>query len=184
MIKLVVLLCLLVTPAWGRSILVMGDSIGIGIAEFNKNPDQISIAQTNSGLYPSVFGDWVERAREINTAAYTITLISIGSNDLYKYSDPKDYANRTRTLAAQLKSSKTVWYGPPCMFLSWSKNDHAKKVDALFREILAEFPNIRYVSVYERTLTDGKCIRGPNRTSDGIHFTPYGYQLLWKEGVQ
>ena len=143
--------------------LVLGDSIGLGIAA---TIGLKSIARRSFSLRR---GDVGAQLKQIPADA--VGLMSIGLNDA---ADPVEHLSKSIEKIVDTATGvqrKLVWIGPPCVTKAWDKR--AQELDAYLRQRL-EKTSIQYVSLRDTNICAPKL-----RTSDGEHFTVEGYRYVW-----
>ena len=143
--------------------LVLGDSIGLGLAS---TIGLKSIARVSLSLRRSDVG---AQLKQIPVEA--VGLMSIGLNDA---ADPVEHLSKSIEKiveTATVSQRKLVWIGPPCVTKSWDKR--AEALDAYLKQRL-EKTSIQYVSLRDTNICAPKL-----RTRDGEHFTVEGYRYVW-----
>ncbi len=155
---------LCVAPARAADAVVLGDSIGQGIAT------TIGLKSVAKRSFSLRRGDIGEQLKFV--PAQAVGLMSLGLNDA---ADPVEHLSKSieRIVEKALGSEKKlVWIGPPCVLgKSWDKR--AEALDAYLKQRLSA-TSIQYVSLRDASICAPKL-----RTGDGEHFTADGYKYLW-----
>ena len=152
-----------VDRALAADALVLGDSIGLGLAT---TIGLKSIARVSLSLRRS---DVSAQLKQIPAEA--VGLMSIGLNDA---ADPVEHLSKSieKIVETALGTQrKLVWIGPPCVTKAWDKR--AEALDAYLKQRL-EKTGIQYVSLRDANICAPKL-----RTRDGEHFTVDGYRYVW-----
>ncbi len=186
-------------------IAVLGDSLGegvyAGLAQLVRSEANVAVtkyARVNTGIARSDRYDWPEAAGKLADRAMDAALLVFGANDLqtirengkaYHYKQDA-WEERYRTRVAKIvkafsdKGIKVYWLSLPITRKNRFQEDYAY-LNQIFREV-AEANGATFIDAwgafagadgdYSETYTlDGssKIIRA----SDGVHFTPLGYQV-------
>lgn len=150
-------------PAQAADVVVLGDSIGQGIAAANglRNMAQRSFSLRRGNV-----------ARLLSqTPKRAVGIVSLGLNDA---ADPVWHLVKsieTAISAMQQSGRQIVWVGPPCVLKTWDAR--AEDLDIYLRERLATTA-IQYVSLRDETICTPAL-----RSRDGHHFTTNGYKYVW-----
>ena len=155
-------------PGVARSIqaadvLVIGDSIGEGIAQINglKSVAKRSVSLVRSNII-----------RDIGRLPKgTVGVLSLGVNDAAGPLSLLRGPIEKVIVAVEGAGAAFVWVGPPCVLKRW--DDHAKALDEYLQQRLAT-TSIRYIG-----LRDAEICKKGMRSSDGVHFTAGGYKFIW-----
>jgi hypothetical protein len=155
-------------------------------------------ARASSGLLSPGFLDWPEQGG-VDMSLYDpeVTVFIVGANDARTLApgtelDPKrraQYAALVEEMLTVLRGNgrAVYWVGAPVM-ADAKYSERVKGVNDVFREVAARHPDVTYVDAYslfsgangsfasELSVPGGGVARV--RTSDGIHFTPEGGDLL------
>ena len=153
------------SPARAADGLVLGDSIGQGLAT------TIGLKQIAKRSFSLRRGDIGAQLAQLPAGA--IGLMSLGLNDA---ADPVDHLTKSIERIVETATGvdrKLVWLGPPCVLKAWDKR--AAELDAFLKQRLAA-TSIQYVS-----LRDDRICSPALRTRDGEHFTVEGYRYLWEK---
>ena len=156
------------TPGIARSIqaadvLVIGDSIGEGIAQINglKSVAKRSVSLVRSNLMKDIG----------RLPKGTVGLLSLGVNDAAGPLSLLRGPIEKVITAVEGAGAAFVWVGPPCVLKRW--DDHAKALDEYLQQRLAT-TSIRYIG-----LRDAEICKKGMRSNDGVHFTAGGYKFIW-----
>ena len=169
------------------------------------NVDLGRFARPATGLANSAYFNWLREIRRIDdTYNPTVTVISIGLNDRQGIIDPKgvpivwgapNWADKYRQqirefLEGAVASKATVLFvGLPVMRDGYFNTDMAAK-NAMYAEAVAKIgaPNVRFIEPWKLNTAGPETysIHAPGRTgrpvqirtSDGVHFTNGGDDLL------
>jgi hypothetical protein len=143
--------------------LVLGDSLGVGVAQ----------ASGLKGLARiSVHIRGPRALLQINSAPTGSTaFVVLGSNDAEGSIAGLDKSIDAIVQAAEKRGVKLVWLGPPCVRKPW--NDRVRELDAMLERRFAQSA-VKYVS-----MRDDKICSGAFQTGDGVHLTPKGYAYMW-----
>ena len=167
--------------------------------------DSLDLGTKSTGLtYPSFF-DWPAHVDDaFSKEHFAALIVFLGANDTWDMiqnnhyvkfgSDPwrQSYAERVERIltAAEKQDTKVVWLSAPPM----GREDLTDRIGVL-NEVIAAVVNkhrssTRFVTTAEALTSDGKTFtkfidvpqRGSVmvRTDDGVHFTPFGEELLAK----
>ena len=145
--------------------LVLGDSIGLGIAT------TIGLKTIARRSFSLRRGDVGAQLKQI--PANAVGLMSLGLNDA---ADPVEQLSKSieKVVATASASGRhVVWIGPPCVTKAWDKR--AEALDAYLKQRLAQ-TGIQYVSLRDTNICAPKL-----RTRDGEHFTVEGYKYVWEK---
>jgi hypothetical protein len=157
---------LLATPAVSAEAIVLGDSIGQGIAT------TIGLKSLAKRSFSLRRGDIGEQLKLVPNDA--VALMSLGLNDA---ADPVEhltkFIERVVDKAAD-GNRKTIWIGPPCV-LGKAWDVRAEALDAHLKHRLATTA-IQYVSLRDKQICSKTL-----RTGDGEHFTVEGYRYVWEK---
>jgi hypothetical protein len=155
-------LCVASASAHAAEAVVLGDSIGAGVAAAARLP---RLARPGVSLRGEAIFDQLRRTPRGATA-----VLALGTNDAFDA--PQSVAPKVdRILAAAERADlRLVWIGPPCVRKAW--NPRAQALDERLRAHLSG--RATYVSVIEPRFCEAK-IKAP----DGVHFTLRGYSLVW-----
>lgn len=151
------------TASRATEVVVLGDSIGQGIAMAN---GLHNIARRSFSLRRSNIAKQIAQMPKD-----AIGVMSLGINDA---ADPVwQLAKGIEAVVHAIEQSgrKVVWVGPPCVLKTW--DTHAEDLDIYLRERLATTA-IQYVS-----LRDDAICAPTLRSRDGHHFTQEGYKYVW-----
>jgi hypothetical protein len=133
--------------------LVLGDSLGIGVAQ----------AAGLKGLARiSVHIRGPRALAQINSApAGSTAFVVLGSNDAEGSIAGLDKSIDAIVEAAEIRGVKLVWLGPPCVRRPW--NDRVRQLDAMLERRFAQSA-VKYVS-----MRDDKICSGAFQAGDGVH---------------
>ena len=125
-------------PAAASEGVVLGDSIGLGIADAAglKGFARVSLSLRKPNLEPDL----------AKVPLDGVVILSLGTNDA---EDPVQQLDRfiEKVIDAAVASKRRiVWLGPPCLFQR--RRDTAAEIDAYLKERLAKTP-IQYVSLHD-----------------------------------
>lgn len=143
--------------------LVLGDSLGVGVAQ----------ASGLKGLARiSVHIRGPRALEQINSApAGSTAFVVLGSNDAEGSITGLDKSIDAIVQAAEKRGVKLVWLGPPCVRKPW--NDRVRELDAMLERRFAQSA-VKYVS-----MRDEKICSGAFQAGDGVHLTMKGYSYMW-----
>jgi hypothetical protein len=152
-------------------------------------------SRVSTGLTTSSFFDWPKHAtREIARLQPEAIVFVIGTNDANLEPDSPtwktDYRNLVEHMLGLLVGAPpraVYWVGVPIMKDS-GLSRHARDVNAVVQEVIAQHPEITYVDSYSlfsgadgnyaASLPDSTGKRVSVRAGDGIHFSPEGGDRL------
>ena len=152
-----------VHKAEAQEAMVLGDSIGLGLAT---TIGLKSVARISFSLRR---GDVGAQLKQVPADA--VGLLSLGLNDA---ADPVDQLSKSIekiVVTAETSGRRIIWIGPPCVTKAWDKR--AEALDAYLKQRLAQ-TSIQYVSLRDTNICAPKL-----RTRDGEHFTVEGYRYVW-----
>jgi len=167
--------------------------------------EAVDMGTKSTGLtYPGFFNWPVKVDEAFANNQYKLLVVLLGANDTWdmlqngryiKFASPvwrENYNQRIEHIiqTAEAQGAKVIWLAPPPM----GREDLVKRMPILneiLESALVKFPNtVRYVSTAETLTVDGKTftkfLEVPEKGSvmvrkdDGVHFTPYGENLLAK----
>jgi hypothetical protein len=145
--------------------LVLGDSFGVGVAAASGLKGLARISVHIRG--PRAL-EQINSAPEGSTA-----FVVLGSNDAEGSLAGLDKSIDAIVQAAQRRSIKMVWLGPPCVRKPW--NDRVRELDAMLERRFAGTA-VKYVS-----MRDDKICSGTFQAGDGVHLTMKGYSYMWEK---
>lgn len=190
-VALVILgLTIFINRAWSADILVIGDSLAMGIGYMiaHQNHHVTNAAIGGSGLVRPDIYDWPRQLpRLLANGRFDFAVVALGTNDRGLPIGRHDfnseewraaYAGRVRRIMEMLENRHlaTLWLGPPCL-MPGAGDTYAQIITDLQRESSLAYPNIHFVSMREWTSNGDTCLR-TIRLRDGIHFTNAGYHML------
>ena len=158
------LLCCPVVPAQATAY-VLGDSLGVGVAEVAHVKGLARISVHIRG--PKAL------AQIAQTPAGSTVFLVLGTNDANGSIARLDKSIENIVHAAEKKNITLVWIGPPCVRKSW--DTRARELDGILREKLAD-TSVRYVS-----MRDDQMCSGALHEPDGVHLKTKGYVHMWQK---
>lgn len=149
--------------AHAGSAIVLGDSLGVGLAEVSHLPNFAHISVHIRG--PKA----VEQIRR--APAGVTAFVVLGTNDANGSIDRLDKSIDAILDAAQKKHMRLVWIGPPCVKQSW--DTRSRKLDEM---LAAKLPprGVIYVPMRDQAF----CTAGLHEP-DGVHLKTKGYVYMW-----
>ena len=183
----------------------LGDGVWSGLyTVLKKHPEDhlFRYAKVGAGLTRPDYADWFkEFTQKLDTDHITVAVIMFGANDQQSIRDDKQkghlfqtegwkqvYAGHVDAILDELakRKIKAIWLGIPILrkeeltkgadYLNQIFESSAKKSGATFLPLVEDFkgPDGNFAS----HLTDSAGHSRQVRADDGIHFTPWGYQLV------
>jgi hypothetical protein len=152
------------------SIYVGGDSLGVGVGMASRAPSVAKESVRISFDKKKLAIGQIERVPVGSTL-----FLSLGTNDAVGGVTAVQDGVSAIVSAAQARSIRLVWLGPPCVFKTWDTS--AKALDGVLASVLAA-DGITYVSMRD----DALCVRSL-RAGDGVHFTMRGYRMMWDRAI-
>ena len=143
--------------------IVLGDSLGVGLAEVSHLPNFAHISVHIRGP---------KAVEQIRRAPPGVTaFVVLGTNDANGSIDRLDKSIDAILDAAQKKHMRLVWIGPPCVKQSW--DTRSRKLDAI---LAAKLParGVTYVPMRDQAF----CTAGLHEP-DGVHLKTKGYIYMW-----
>ncbi|HLH87034.1 MAG TPA: hypothetical protein VKX28_01145 [Xanthobacteraceae bacterium] len=143
--------------------IVLGDSLGVGLAEVSHLPNFAHISVHIRG--PKAL-EQIRRAPAGVTA-----FVVLGTNDANGSIDRLDKSIDAILDAAQKKHMRLIWIGPPCVKQSW--DTRSRKLDEM---LAAKLPprGVLYVPMRDQAF----CTAGLHEP-DGVHLKTKGYIYMW-----
>jgi hypothetical protein len=157
------------TFAQAAEVIVLGDSLGVGISMASGAP---RLARNSVAIRSA---DAVSQIRR--TPKGSVAVLSLGTNDAVGSIAGVEAGIDQIVAAAQSSGTQLVWVGPPCVLKAWNSN--VNRLDGILRTRLSGKSGVTYVSVSDQEL----CSRDL-KARDGVHFNMRGYQLLWARAAQ
>jgi lysophospholipase L1-like esterase len=158
------LLCCPAVPAQATAY-VLGDSLGVGVAEVAHVKGLARISVHIRG--PKAL------AQLAQTPAGSTVFLVLGTNDANGSIARLDKSIEDIVREAEKKNITLVWIGPPCVRKSW--DTRARELDGILREKLAD-TSVRYVS-----MRDDQMCSGALHEPDGVHLKTKGYMHMWQK---
>lgn len=123
--------------------------------------------------------DYLETLAGLCAGADAVVLIGTNNNDLMGPGTRADYARRYRDALGALGADHVYLY--PVLPLDFGTNPgeanaNIAAFNALIESEVADMPTVTYLNVYSRFLLNGKI--NPQLYNDGLHLSPYGYEIL------
>jgi hypothetical protein len=149
--------------AHAGSAIVLGDSLGVGLAEVSHLPNFAHISVHIRGP---------KAVEQIRRAPPGVTaFVVLGTNDANGSIDRLDKSIDAILDAAQKKHMRLVWIGPPCVKQSW--DTRSRKLDEM---LAAKLPprGVIYVPMRDQAF----CTAGLHEP-DGVHLKTKGYLYMW-----
>jgi hypothetical protein len=143
--------------------IVIGDSLGVGLAEVSGLKNFAAISVHIRG--PKAV-DQIRRAPAGATA-----FVVLGTNDANGSIARLDKSIDNILDAAAQKNLRLVWIGPPCVHTSW--DSRARELDQILAEKLPP-RGVKYVPMRDQ----GFCTGGLHEP-DGVHLKNKGYAYMW-----
>jgi hypothetical protein len=143
--------------------IVLGDSLGVGLAEVSHLPNFAHISVHIRG--PRAL-EQIRRAPAGVTA-----FVVLGTNDANGSIAHLDKSIDDILAAAQKKHMRLVWIGPPCVKQSW--DTRARQLDKMLAEKLPP-RGVIYVPMRDQAF----CTAGVHEP-DGVHLKTKGYAYMW-----
>ena len=143
--------------------IVLGDSLGVGMAEVSHLPNFARISVHIRG--PKA----VEQIRR--APAGVTAFVVLGTNDADGSIARLDKSIEDILQAAEKKHLRLVWIGPPCVKKSW--DTRARELDAI---LAAKLPPRGVIYVPMR---DPAFCNGGMHDHDGVHLKNKGYLYMW-----
>jgi hypothetical protein len=151
------------TGARAAGSVVLGDSLGVGVAEVSHLPNYAHISVHIRG--PRAV-EQIRRAPEGVTA-----FVVLGTNDADGSIAHLDKSIEDILAAAEKKHLRLVWIGPPCVKKPW--DTRARELDGI---LAAKLPPRGVVYVPMR---DPAFCNGGMHDHDGVHLKNKGYLYMW-----
>jgi hypothetical protein len=151
------------TCAHAGNAIVLGDSLGVGLAEVSHLPNFAHISVHIRGP---------KAVEQIRRAPPGVTaFVVLGTNDANGSIDRLDKSIDDILDAAQKKHMRLVWIGPPCVKQSW--DTRSRKLDQM---LAAKLPprGVIYVPMRDQAF----CSAGLHEP-DGVHLKTKGYLYMW-----
>jgi hypothetical protein len=149
--------------AHAGNVIVLGDSLGVGLAEVSHLPNFAHISVHIRGP---------KAVEQIRRAPPGVTaFVVLGTNDANGSIDRLDKSIDDILNAAQKKHLRLVWIGPPCVKQSW--DTRSRKLDEM---LAAKLPSrgVIYVPMRDQAF----CTAGLHEP-DGVHLKTKGYLYMW-----
>lgn len=164
------------------SILILGDSISLGISKEFKEiiPKNIifhNISKVGAGLNNRLYFNFYEKAEEANKNINPdIIIIIIGAND-----EPcRSYYEKCQELISKFPNKKIFWVSVPVFGHSFL-HKRTEKNNYIIKKLMGEnFLDINPIITINEQFTMG-INNIMIRSSDKVHFTNKGYRILAKE---
>jgi len=143
--------------------IVIGDSLGVGLAEVSHLKN---FARNSVHIRGPKALDQIRGAPEGATA-----LVVLGTNDAEGSITNLDKSIDDILNAAAKKHMRLVWIGPPCVHRPW--DTRARELDKM---LAAKLParGVTYVPMRDQTFCTGG-----NHEPDGVHLKTKGYVYMW-----
>jgi hypothetical protein len=148
--------------------IVIGDSLGVGLAEVSHLQNFARISVHIRG--PKAL-DQIRRAPAGATA-----FVVLGTNDANGSIAHLDKSIEDILTAAEKKHMRLVWIGPPCVHQSW--DTRAIALDKMLAEKLPP-RGVTYVPMRDRAFCTGGL-----HDRDGVHLKTKGYVYMWDKARQ
>lgn len=165
MALLTVLLLAASLKAGTAGTVVLGDSLGVGVAMASGLKSMARISVHIRG--PKAVAQ-INRVPPGSTA-----YLVLGTNDAVGPVGGLERSIDNIVRAADRRNIKLVWIGPPCVRKAWDRN--SSDLDRILRAHLAS-TSVRYVSTRDEGMCSSKA-----RAGDGVHMTMRGYGSIWEK---
>lgn len=149
-------------------VIVLGDSLGVGMAEVSHLPNYAHISVHIRG--PKA----VEQIRR--APAGVTALVVLGTNDANGSIAHLDKSIEDILAAAAKKHLRLVWIGPPCVTKAW--DTRARELD---RILAAKLPPRGVIYVPMR---DAAFCNGGMHDHDGVHLKNKGYLYMYDKALR
>lgn len=146
---------------------VVGDSIGHGVRLTNKLEGNTSVGMTIDGLISTV-RTIPKRVHGSNDCIYRVTYVSIGTNDYYKRYTATAYNDKLAKLEGALQST----INPNRIVYLINSNTRYDIVSGTRGVIEALQHGRQFIMLPKH-----------NKEVDTIHYTQYGYSVIYKESI-
>ncbi|CEE91895.1 SGNH/GDSL hydrolase family protein [Xenorhabdus koppenhoeferi] len=186
LIKFIFLLLFFSSSGFCKALL-LGDSLTYIYGEAYKSiisKDADVVYKVGSGLLNRSKYDWFSAVESVNFDKYDLVIVSIGTNDFNREITSVNYSRSIFELIGRIrnknKNARIIWISPP--FLKNKEHDILlSNTRYIVRSTLNQLGVIYFDITKDAVLgerysdiLDGKKIR----TSDGIHITKYGANLV------
>lgn len=149
--------------AGGASAIVLGDSLGVGLAE---------VSHLQNLAHDSVHIRGPKAVEQIRRApAGTTAFVVLGTNDANGSIARLDKSIDDILAAAEQKHLRLIWIGPPCVRTSW--DSRSRELDKMLAERLPP-RGVTYVPMRDAAF----CNAGLHEP-DGVHLKIKGYAYMW-----
>lgn len=144
---------------------VLGDSLGVGVAQVSHLKGLARVSVHIRG--PKALQQFAQ------TPPHSTVFLVLGTNDANGSIARLDKSIDDIVHAAERKNITLVWMGPPCVRKSW--DSRSRELDAILRQ---RFENtaVRYVSMRDDELCSGRM-----QEPDGVHLKIKGYVHMWEK---
>jgi hypothetical protein len=159
------LLLVLPAPPARAASYVLGDSLGLGVAQAAQVKGLARISVHIRG--PRALEQFAQTPP--NSTVYLV----LGTNDAHGSIARLDKSIDDIVRTAEKKNIKLVWLGPPCVRQSW--DTRARDLDKMLRERFAN-TSVRYVSMRDEVMCSGAV-----HERDGVHLKSKGYVHMWQK---
>jgi hypothetical protein len=154
-----------VPSAAGANGYVLGDSLGVGVAQVSHLKGLARISVHIRG--PKALQQFAQ------TPPNSTVFLVLGTNDANGSIARLDKSIDDIVHAAEQKHITLVWMGPPCVRKSW--DTRSRELDAILRQRF-ENTSVRYVSMRDEVMCSG-AVQEP----DGVHLKTKGYVHMWEK---
>ncbi len=149
--------------ARGASGIILGDSLGVGLAE---------VSHLQNFAHISVHIRGPKAVEQIHRApAGSTAFVVLGTNDANGSIAHLDKSIDDILAAAEQKHLRLVWIGPPCVHTSW--DSRSRELDKMLAERLPP-RGVTYVPMRDAAF----CNAGLHEP-DGVHLKTKGYVYMW-----
>ena len=144
--------------------LVLGDSLGVGvkIASGHAGPARLSQFIRNDQIL----------AQLATVPSGATAFLVLGTNDSAGSVKGLEKNIDNIVKAADSRTIKLIWVGPPCVRKGWDKN--SRDLDAMLTARLAS-TSVKYISIR----SDAALCSGQYTGGDGVHMNFAGYSIMW-----
>ncbi|MEQ5736406.1 SGNH/GDSL hydrolase family protein [Providencia alcalifaciens] len=180
--KIIILFLLVTTNVYSKPIFI-GDSLTYSLAVSAKNINPVdAFYLEGTGLSSDRLLDWQSYINEINFQGYDDIYISLGANDAIKKEEITNYVNMGVSFVEKIKNNSDniniTWIIPPVM-----KNKELESKLKNTRFAIYKICNNTKINCFNPNIILGddfsfKFKEKQIRTSDGVHYTPQGADLI------
>ncbi len=181
LLRLLVALCVCMLMSCSteedRHLVFIGDSI---IARWDLEESFPSYVVENKGISGSGIETIANYANKYNGKDI---VVMVGTNDLYDFDDSTmiEYAKSYLTQIVETNAKTIYLYSIlPRSFEgdSLSINQRIERLNSMIQSEAENYGNVVYIDAYSFFIADGDI--NPQYSYDGLHLTPYGYEVLSK----